>query len=205
MLVYKVTNNINGKIYIGQTRKSIHSRWAAHKSRGHVLYAAIQKYGIENFTVKILCRCNSLEEMNHRETYYIKLFKSLAPKGYNLNSGGGKAFEVSDETRRRLSESHKGKKAPWNSYKRSAATREKLSRIFTGRPGFWTGKKRPPEHFKTDPVLCLNNGVTYRSHREAAKALKVCFKKISLVVKGKRNHTGGYRFVRAVMARGKYA
>src|SRR5580704_3159657 len=92
MIVYKITNKINEKSYIGQTIGPIEKRWNSHCSkqkRGHgIFYRAIAKYGKENFEIKILARCNSIQEMNHREVYYIKLFNTLAPNGYNLDTGG---------------------------------------------------------------------------------------------------------------------
>lgn len=77
--------------YIGQTIFTLEKRWEEHcreYSQCRYLRNAIQKYGSENFEIKIISKCNSLEEMNHREKYYIKLFKTLAPHGYNLKEGG---------------------------------------------------------------------------------------------------------------------
>lgn len=107
MIIYKVTNKLNGKIYIGQTIQSLKRRFANHACQGHCLYSAIKKYSKENFKIQLLARCNSREEMNHRESYYIKLFNTLAPNGYNLTSGGplGASHVY---TKRKLSVSHRG-------------------------------------------------------------------------------------------------
>src|SRR5271166_6524834 len=88
MIVYKITNKINGKAYIGQTTQPMELRWLDHCKKGHALYNAIKKYGKEAFELRILAKCNTMEEMNHREVYYIKLFNTLAPNGYNLKNGG---------------------------------------------------------------------------------------------------------------------
>ncbi len=116
MIVYLITNKINGKRYVGQTVNSLDHRWNLHighsrnPKRSGVLCSAIRKYGPENFQIKLLVKCDSIEEMNHRETYYInKIFKTLAPNGYNLD-GGGKNNIMHPETKRKLSIAHTGKK-----------------------------------------------------------------------------------------------
>ena len=109
MIVYKIKNKVDGKIYIGQTVKTLKQRWQAHtgnKSDCRYLKSAILKYGKDNFEVTQIAKCNSLEEMNHREAYYIKLFNSLAPNGYNLTTGGVRS-EWSEVSRLKSSETHK--------------------------------------------------------------------------------------------------
>lgn len=92
--IYKITNNINGKIYIGQSI-DIDKRWREHKRRAQVpnkeyekyLYRAFRKYGIDNFTFEILEEC-SRDQLNDRENYYILLYKSNDDYyGYNETSG----------------------------------------------------------------------------------------------------------------------
>lgn len=92
--IYKITNLINNKCYIGQ---SIHieKRFAQHKSPYEIerdkekpLYKAFLKYGIENFSFEILEECSS-EELNEKEKFYIEKYKSLTSQnGYNILSGG---------------------------------------------------------------------------------------------------------------------
>ena len=87
--IYKITNKINGKMYIGETNRAINVRWRQHKSRAkdsqytEYLYQAMRKYGIENFTIECLEQCCP-EERFHKETDYIILYDTLAPNGYNL-------------------------------------------------------------------------------------------------------------------------
>jgi group I intron endonuclease len=69
---------------------------------------AILKHGSDNFEIKILSTCSSLEEMNHREQYYIRLFNTLSPLGYNVKSGGHNS-RMSEETKKKISNSLKGK------------------------------------------------------------------------------------------------
>ena len=95
MIIYKITNKINGKRYIGQTKFTIENRFKKHvydafgrDNRQQAIHAALRKYSVENFEIAIISHCNSIEEMNRREIYYIKLFNTLAPNGYNLSLGG---------------------------------------------------------------------------------------------------------------------
>lgn len=94
--IYKITNLINKKIYIGQS-ENIERRWKEHRNRPFQkkssqyetpLYKAIRKYGINNFTFEILEECKK-EELDSKEIYYIKFFDSHNEKnGYNLTDGG---------------------------------------------------------------------------------------------------------------------
>jgi group I intron endonuclease len=146
-IIYKITNRVNGKIYIGQTTSTLVKRWQKHQYKSHctLLSRAIRKYGKDNFDVCTISRCSSLKEMNHRESYYIKLFKALSPYGYNLDSGG-KNKKMSPESRLKISMSQKGKKkkphtqearnkmsASHFGKKASPETRLKLSNLRRGR------------------------------------------------------------------------
>lgn len=84
--IYKITNKINGKIYVGQSN-DIERRFSEHKYRNKLpIDIAIQKYGKENFTFEVLEKC-SIEQLNNRETYWIKALKSFED-GYNYTLGG---------------------------------------------------------------------------------------------------------------------
>lgn len=92
MIIYKITNLINNKIYIGQTVSSIEKRWGQHwsdsRSKG-VLIKAIKKYGKENFKIEEIDKALTIHDLNEKETYWIEHYKSTDPIiGYNLMSGG---------------------------------------------------------------------------------------------------------------------
>jgi len=93
-MIYKVTNKINGKIYIGQTTTKLKRRWNMHKSASRnnrsnsALHSSISKYGHINFIIEPICSCFSEEELNLKEIYFIDTLNSLVPNGYNLKSGG---------------------------------------------------------------------------------------------------------------------
>lgn len=86
--IYKITNKINNKCYIGQsvdiTRRIREHRNCKSKSQG--IDSAIQKYGIDNFTFEIVEECTQ-QELNEKEIYWIQYYNSYL-KGYNETSGG---------------------------------------------------------------------------------------------------------------------
>lgn len=90
--IYKIINNINGKLYIGKTTSSIETRWSQHKwssinrPDSTILYKAINKYGIENFSIEKIEDCDSFS-LEEREKYWIKYYNTYE-KGYNMTHGG---------------------------------------------------------------------------------------------------------------------
>ena len=95
MFIYKITNTINNKIYIGQVyNKTIQDRFMRHISAASpnspsYLGRAIYKYGKENFIVEEIDKASSLEELNKKEIFWIKFFNSIGKNiGYNLTLGG---------------------------------------------------------------------------------------------------------------------
>lgn len=87
-IIYKITNKVNGKSYIGQTRYTIEFRWRQHQHKKDNTYFhnAIHKYGIENFNIEILEECD-IEDLNSREIFYIAKYDTFN-NGYNLTIGG---------------------------------------------------------------------------------------------------------------------
>lgn len=90
--IYKIINNVNQKIYIGMTYNTVEERWKQHKRDAHKrnltenrpLYRAIEKYGIDNFSIYTIEETNSPEE---REKYWIEYYGSFK-NGYNATIGG---------------------------------------------------------------------------------------------------------------------
>lgn len=95
-IIYKVTNIINGKIYIGQTIQSLKARWHRHctikglskAEMNTCIKRAIIKYGKENFTIEIIEECDS-KLLNKRERFYISYFDSYC-NDYNSTKGGSR-------------------------------------------------------------------------------------------------------------------
>ena len=90
MYVYQITNNINGKQYIGITN-NYKKRWENHRCNNDSTMAiaqAIKKYGVENFTFEILYSNLSIEEASLKEITLIKEKNTKVPNGYNVAEGG---------------------------------------------------------------------------------------------------------------------
>jgi group I intron endonuclease len=114
MLIYLITNKVNGKVYVGKTTKTLAHRWKEHKTAakngGHtIIQAAIRKYGDENFEIRELVQAKTLEELSTLEKTHIQLYRATdSTVGYNMTPGGDggtcKGFRVLDvKQRKRLS------------------------------------------------------------------------------------------------------
>ena len=107
-LVYLATNTVNGKLYVGVTRRSLAHRMSEHKSRANKgsknpFHAAIRKYGWDAMEWKVLETDVAIEQLDSRESHWIDHLgcKASGRKGYNRTDGGGGTVGmiVSDETR----------------------------------------------------------------------------------------------------------
>ena len=128
--IYKITNNVNGKSYIGQHKVPLHGEaFNRYMGKGIAIRAAINKYGKEKFTKEILEYIEDDEKhlkVSEREIYYIKEHATLYPNGYNISPGGEggatpescrksaitrkqRGYRHSVDTRRRISISNQGK------------------------------------------------------------------------------------------------
>lgn len=93
MIIYKITNKIDGMIYIGQTKRSLTTRWKQHcrcangKLFCYKLQKAILEYGTENFTVEQIDVATTQEEADLKEIRWIAYYNSTA-NGYNVSPGG---------------------------------------------------------------------------------------------------------------------
>ncbi len=132
-IVYKITNKINGKIYIGQTIRSISVRWARHilDAKGGSpchFHRAIQKYGAQSFVVDVICSTTEIDTLGDLERLWIKKLNSLSPNGYNMTEGGDgglPGFEHTEETKALMSAKAMGRP-------QSEETKAKLSAFNKG-------------------------------------------------------------------------
>lgn len=118
-IIYKITNKINQKAYIGFTSKTLKERWRRHcinakYGRKSFLYNALRKYGKDAFDLEILYQTYNLEEArDSAENKFITLYETMIPeKGYNMTRGGEGTIghKHSAESISKMSNSHKGKK-----------------------------------------------------------------------------------------------
>lgn len=208
MIIYKITNNINNKIYIGQTIESLKKRWNRHnwectiKRNKMTITSAIIKYGKENFTIEIIDSANNINELNEKEIFYINKYKSLSPNGYNLAKGGNNRIHseetknkisisnkgkiISEETRKKLSDSHKG----WIP---SEETREKWRKAFSGKPPSENTIKGAIEHNQKTYTMVSPDGelITFTNMKLFCTENSLSNSKLCLVAKGKiKSHKG---------------
>lgn len=92
MYIYKTTNKINGKIYIGQSKRKIETS-KDYLGSGILIKLAIKKHGRNSFEKEILCECKTQEELNEQEKYFIK---ELNPH-YNISPGGQEGWKSGNE------------------------------------------------------------------------------------------------------------
>lgn len=180
MLIYKITNTINNKIYIGQTTQSLEDRWRDCKYSGgkiamrRPIIRAIHKYGFNNFKIEII-QDNILnkDDLDSLEKYYIKFYNATNREyGYNVELGGN----------------GRGKHAAETKLKMSIAQQGKLNHMY--------GKKGKLNH-SSKPIIDITTGIIYDSATEAAEKLGFSITNISKVcscAKGIRNSALGHVF-----------
>jgi group I intron endonuclease len=163
MIVYKATNKINGKCYIGQTRHSLESRKKRHLScarQGYSthFYQAIRKYGENNFDWEVLGEASTKEDLNFLETYFIGFYDSIR-HGYTMVDGGDNNVMDIVSVKNR----HKAKM-------QSAETRAKLSA--TMKRKIANGEFFTPEHRKHLSEAAKNR--VYPKNTTKVKQTRTC-------------------------------
>jgi group I intron endonuclease len=163
MYIYKTTNLINNKIYIGKSSKEFNPNYFGS---GSMLKSSIKKYGKENFSNEILETCLNLKELDNREIFWISEYNSIDPKiGYNISKGGSggdtytnnpnypqiieklKKRKHTEESKKKISENN------WQSRNKGARTgsvwgkeqREKMEKIWKEKGGSMKNKSHTEE------------------------------------------------------------
>ena len=154
IFIYKITNIINGKVYIGKTEKTIQGRFNVHLKNAknkinRYLYDAMNHYGYDKFIIEEIEACLDSTSLNEKEKYWIGAYNSTNKNfGYNMTEGGTggaqlpeiaklsgikaaltrkkNGYKVSVETRHKISKAHKGKKI-------SEEIKIQISKKLTGR------------------------------------------------------------------------
>lgn len=181
--IYKITNKINGKCYIGQSN-DINRRWRQELSPNAKLNPhlarAFEKYGTDNFEFEIIEECQR-ELLNEREQFWINIYNSADKNfGYNKTLGGdgnlGRHFIMSEEQKEKIRKANTGRKL----------TEEQLINI------------RESIKYKIDPnqivIFCYETNKYYPSIGKAARELGICKDSIRHVIIGQDKHAINYRF-----------
>ena len=110
MYIYKITNNVNNKVYIGQTIQSnAKMRWYSHcdyarKGKKSYLYDSMRKHGIDQFRWEIIDQATTLEELNTKEQHWLEHYKSLGIVYNNREAGGNKRHSIESIERMRVAQ-----------------------------------------------------------------------------------------------------
>ena len=213
-----IKNKINGKIYVGKTKRTLAVRVNEHikGAADSLIHRAIIKYGFENFEVSVLEKCNSMEELNEREKFWISKLNSKVPNGYNLTDGGdgGLGHVVTLETRQKISTSKTGKSGHPPSEKQLRITAEigrkskgrklrprteeekkHLSELFKGRKiSEETKAKMVASNWNRRTVRCKETGELFSPIGVAAQWAGVCDGTIIAACKNPNRTAGGYHW-----------
>lgn len=172
--IYKYTSP-SGKVYVGSS-KNIYKRIKYYKclscKNQTKLYNSLKKYGYENHTFEIVEEC-SFENLYIRERHYGELFEVLGDKGLNLSlpKNGEQKTGISEETRKKMSESSKGEKGSFYGRKHTDEAKQKLRQAQTGRKHTKEHRRKVSENNAKNLskiVLDLNTGVFYESAKEVS-------------------------------------
>lgn len=214
--VYQHINKINGKQYIGITKRNPQERWGKngvnYKSTPH-FFSAIQKYGWDNFEHNILYTGLTQEEACEIEKQLIAENRTQDRNfGYNILEGG-QASVLPIEVRQKMSQSMMGNKNGLG-HKCSEEKKQKIREAQKGRKFSKEHKRKLSESAKKrhvpcsenkrkilsqnypnkKQVFCLETNIVYPSVQECARQLELYATNISKVCKGIHKTTGGYHF-----------
>lgn len=184
-ILYIITNKIDGTRYVGQTTETLRKRWNRHCGKWTncvYLSNAIKKYGKKNFEIKVLAYANNQEELDHREEYYVELFNTQTPNGYNILPGGSKAINPALPGR--------------------ILTEQERSKISKTLKEFYSHPQNRLNMILSRPhrkeIFCYQTGKTYISLKRAAEELGLkSFSKIGEVILNKKESYNGYTFCMA--------
>ena len=156
MLIYLVTNKLDGKQYVGQTVNSLAKRKCSHLSNARLyrdnlyFHSAIRKYGPDNFKWKIIHNnINIIDELNRLEIFYIGYYNTFGKEnGYNLTLGGDgtMGYKHSDETKQKMSIATSGKNHPLYGRCHSKESKLKMSIANSGKNHPHYGKRGKDSH-----------------------------------------------------------
>lgn len=194
--IYIIRSSATNKVYIGQTWETPERRFSKHigcarrDSQGSIkLRKAMRKYGTDTFTIEQIDECDSQEKANELEDYYILQYNSIE-SGLNLKRGGAHG-EYSEESKKKMSESHMGElnfnyglRGPGTTFYGGHHTDEakaKISAAFTGEKHHFFGKIVSEEERKhlieaSAKARLVNAKITEQQAREIKQLLKTDMK-----------------------------
>lgn len=182
MIIYKIINRVNGKIYIGQTVQKLEERIRKHFSRAkteiqykYPLVNAIRKYGENNFDYETIEIVDALEKLNEREVYWIRYYNSISPNGYNATEGGegteGYKHKEKDKLKMKKLKINKynGENNPFYGKRHSQAQIEKWKQERKGRKLTEEWKANISKTRKRKKIINLDTGEVFESIRHVCR------------------------------------
>lgn len=184
-VIYVVTCQDNGKVYVGQTTQVPDVRWNQHRQypgNSHILGKAILKYGADRFIFRVVDTAYTKDELDEKEKSLITRLNSKSPNGYNIREGGSRGknspetceklrlarigYVQPEEVKAKISAAHMGMRMPM-------AAAEKISRALRGRKQTAEhvehsrlgnlGKKKSPEARERMRLGALARWAAYRA------------------------------------------
>ena len=222
MIVYKVTNKINGKMYIGCTTKTLKSRKNGHLSESrcrcyYAIHKAIRHYGENNFSWQVIDTAQTQQELFDKETYYIQFYDTYK-NGYNSTLGADNTtlgYKFDDEHKKHFSKTRSGEKNgnynhKWSKEQKKIASNT-MKRIAAEHKanGIINSAKRPEVRKKLSDgklgelnpnsnkwLLTSPNGIEYSFTGGLKRFLKehhINYSMMLMVIKGKKNNHNGWK------------
>lgn len=178
-IVYLIRNDVNGKVYIGQTVQKLKIRWNQHASKARKglfrpLPSSMRKHGEGKFTIVEVCKAYSKDELDSLETRAIWMNDSTNREfGYNLDMGGNTVGKMSESTKAKIGAANKisllGKKQSPELIERRAAAirgRKQSPEEIEARVVKMRGRKKSPEEVKR---MSERSKAHYKANPGAAK------------------------------------
>lgn len=209
-IIYKLTNKVNNKIYIGFSSKSLEDRFKQHcyvanqpKNKSFfIIHKAIKKYGKNNFDKEVIYSSDNKKETLLKEDYYINYYNSLYPNGYNIVKGGGfvpswKNKKHKNSSKEKISKAltlyysdpknrlkHQGENNPNYGHRWSEELKEKMSNIKKEK----YKNEANPNSKKIKVIMPDNNILFFNCIKQASEYFNVSYQTIYNIIKNPNNN-----------------